>query len=240
MRAQGGPDEADSPAFLAVPINDVLAAGLGALGACAALYARPRIGRGQLVSVTPCASSCLLQSEHLVRFVGTPASVSPGGRDFAGPGPLDRLYPAADGWVRFGCPRPPDLASLASAGLAEAGDLTVGAQVADQVVIAAIGRAVARLPVAEVARRATSAGVPAVRARQTRELTGDEQLIRHGLLTVIETDDSGIVRVGPGRWLEMPGVVSAVPGEAPSAGEHSAAILAEVGFAADADLVRWP
>ncbi|MGC1281302.1 MAG: CoA transferase, partial [Streptosporangiaceae bacterium] len=39
MRTQAGPDEADSPVFLTVPVNDVIAAGLAALGACAALAA---------------------------------------------------------------------------------------------------------------------------------------------------------------------------------------------------------
>ncbi len=118
MRAQGGPDEADSPAFLTVPINDVLAAGLATLGACAALLARARLGRGQHVEVTLCASSCLLQSGFLTRADdsgGYPA----GGRDFAGPGPLDRLYQAADGWVRLAA-SPGQLPALAAAGLAPA------------------------------------------------------------------------------------------------------------------------
>src|SRR5262249_57495157 len=70
MRSQGGPVDEDSPVFLTVPINDVLAAGLGALGACAALFARGRTLRGQQVEVTLCASSSLLQSEHLVRVPG--------------------------------------------------------------------------------------------------------------------------------------------------------------------------
>jgi crotonobetainyl-CoA:carnitine CoA-transferase CaiB-like acyl-CoA transferase len=120
MRSQGGPDEANSPVFLTVPINDVLAAGLGALGACAALYARERIGRGQQVTMTLCASSCLLQSGHLVRVAGR-ASLPQGGRDFPGPGPMNRLYEAADGWVRLDGPPP----------LSEIGSLTV-AEVLDR------------------------------------------------------------------------------------------------------------
>jgi crotonobetainyl-CoA:carnitine CoA-transferase CaiB-like acyl-CoA transferase len=238
MRAQGGPDPADSPAFLTVPINDVLAAGLGALGACAALYARPRLGHGQLVSVTLCASSCLLQSESLVRFPGAPPPPA-GGRDFAGPGPLDRLYRAADGWIRFGSPGPADVAALAAAGLARlpdplpggadpAGAVRGGQDVSDA--IDAVGRAVGALPVAEVLRRARAAGLPAVRARQLPDLTRDEQLIRHGLLAVTEADDAGVARVAPGRWLDMPGLVTGPPGEAPQPGEHTDAILRQTGI----------
>ena len=40
--------------------------------------------------------------------------------------------------------------------------------------------------------RAHAAGIPAARARQARELTADAMLIRHGLLTVIDTDDRGV------------------------------------------------
>jgi crotonobetainyl-CoA:carnitine CoA-transferase CaiB-like acyl-CoA transferase len=207
MRAQGGPDEADSPAFLTVPINDVLAAGLGALGACAALYARARIGRGQRVSVTLCASACLLQSGHLVRVAGR---VPPprGGRDFPGPGQVSRLYRAADGWVRLDG-EDPDL--LVRAGLASA-------------------LAVARLPVAEVLSRAAAAGLPAVRARQAPELVHDEQLIRHGLLAVVERDADGVVQVAPGRWLQIPGLQRPPPAPAPAPGQHGEAILLEAGI----------
>ena len=110
MRAQGGPDQADSPAFLTVPINDVLAAGLAALGACAALLARARLGRGQHVGVTLCAASCLLQSGFLTQPRSPAEPESPaqsggsgaypaGGRDFAGPGPA---RPALPGLRRLG------------------------------------------------------------------------------------------------------------------------------------------
>jgi crotonobetainyl-CoA:carnitine CoA-transferase CaiB-like acyl-CoA transferase len=207
MRTQAGPDEADSPVFLTVPVNDVIAAGLAALGACAALAARARTGRGQQVSVSLCAASCLVQSEHLVRFAGRPAP-SGGGRDFAGPGPLDRFYRAADGWVR-----------LAGA----------GQQAKD-----GLADVVAGLPVAEVLRRAASTGVPAVKARHAAELAGDLQLIRHGLLTVIEPDGTGrpgaAAVAGPGHGLELRGLDRPPPGPPPRPGEHSRAILLEAGL----------
>jgi crotonobetainyl-CoA:carnitine CoA-transferase CaiB-like acyl-CoA transferase len=222
MRSQGGPAEADSPVFLTVPINDVLAAGLGALGACAALFARARIGRGQRVSVTLCASSCLLQSGHLVRVAGR-AAPPDGGRDFPGPGPLARLYRAADGWVRLDGRWPRDLPRLVGAGLAVVADGDPDG-VADDV-----ARAVARLPVVEVLSRAEAAGLPAVRARQAPELARDEPLIRDGLLAVVERDEHGIAQVGPGRWLRVPGLELGPPGPAPALDEHGPAVLVEAG-----------
>ena len=225
MRAQGGPDEASSPVFLTVPINDVLAGALGALGACAALFSRGRIGRGQRVTVTLCGSSCLLQSPWLVRVAGVTRPARPAGADFAGPGPLDRLYQGADGWVRLSAPAavPPaavTLAALAGAGLIPAGsaggDLGAGGAAGMAALGAAIAAHVATLPVAEIVRRAAAAGIPAVRARQGRELLGDDALLLHGLLSVIERDEAGVSRTLPGRWLEMPGLVREQPGPAPA------------------------
>jgi crotonobetainyl-CoA:carnitine CoA-transferase CaiB-like acyl-CoA transferase len=223
MRAQGGPYQADSPSFLTVPINDVLAAGLGALGTCASLLARRGLGHGQRVSMTLCAASCLLQSEHLVQFAGAPPYPA-GARDFAGPGPADRLFQAADGWIRLSAGRDVTVSVLQAAGLA-ARSVPSG----DRSLSALIAAAVTQLPVAEVVRRASAAGVPAALARKVQELTADGQLIRQGLLTVLERDQSGVARVGPGRWLDMPGLRTAPPGEAPGPDEHREAILRAVG-----------
>jgi crotonobetainyl-CoA:carnitine CoA-transferase CaiB-like acyl-CoA transferase len=243
MRAQGGPDQADSPVFLTVPINDVLAAGLAALGACAALFARARLGQGQHVGVTLCAASCLLQSGYLTEsgspaqsgFPAKPAGSGgypAGGRDFTGPGPLDRLYQAADGWVRLAA-APSQLPALHEAGLAPApgrfpaqtgAGLTLvpgETETGDEALAAGIAALLADRPAAEVIARAHAAGVPAARARQSRELTADDRLIHHGLLTVIDRDDRGVTWVGPGRWLEMPGLAARRPGDAPQAGEHT-------------------
>jgi crotonobetainyl-CoA:carnitine CoA-transferase CaiB-like acyl-CoA transferase len=216
MRAQGGPVQADSPAFLTVPINDVLAAGLAALGACAALLARTRLGRGQHVGVTLSAASCLLQSEFLTQSDGNGTYLA-GGRDYAGPEPLDRLYQACDGWVRLAA-SPGQLPALTDAGLAPApGRIESG----DEALAAGISALLADLPAAEVIARAHAAGIPAVRARKAQELTADAQLIHHGLLTVIDRDDRGVTRVSPGRWLQMPGLTARSPRDAPQAGEHT-------------------
>ena len=224
MRAQGGPDQADSPVFLTVPVNDVLAAGLAALGACAALLARVRLGQGQHIGVTLCAASCLLQSGFLVQAAGSGAYPA-GGRDFTGPGPLDRLYQAADGWVRLAA-APSQLPALTDARLAPPpGRVEPG----DEALAAAIAALLAGLPAAEVIARAHAAGIPAVRARQARELTADAQLIHHDLLTVVDRDDHGVTWVGPGRWLEMPGLAAGPPRDAPQAGEHTEAIRREAG-----------
>jgi crotonobetainyl-CoA:carnitine CoA-transferase CaiB-like acyl-CoA transferase len=225
MRAQGGPDQANSPVFLTVPINDVLAAALAAFGACAALLARTRLDHGQHVEVTLSAASCLLQSGYLVDS-GEAAPYPQGGRDYPGPGPLSRLYPAADGWVRLEA-EPDQLAALAGAGLAPAPDEAADG---DDALAAAIAARVGSLPAAEVVSRAHAAGVPAVRARQVQELTADDELIGAGLLTVIERDDRGVSWIAAGRWLQMPGLPVRVPQTAPGLGEHTDAVRQEAGL----------
>ncbi|HEY6479777.1 MAG TPA: CoA transferase [Streptosporangiaceae bacterium] len=240
MRGQGGTDEANSPVFLTVPINDVLAGALATLGTCAALFTRARIGRGQRITVTLCASSCLLQSPWLVRAPGVAASEPTGARDFPGPGPLDRLYRGSDGWVRLAAAGSRELAELAGADLIS-GEPLAGADgtdaagetdgVGDATLAAAIAAHVAALPVAEILRRAALAGIPAARARQGHELVADDQLIRHGLLSVTERDEAGVSRVLPGRWLEVPGLRRDPPGPPPAvAGQHADEILAEAGL----------
>jgi len=219
MRSQGGPDSADSPAFLTVPINDVVAAGLGVLGACASLLARTRLERGQHVDVTLCAASCLVQSEHLVRVPGR--TVDPlGGRDFAGPDPLEHLYQVADGWVRLAGRWQRDRVALERAGLPTGGS-------------SALAGALSGLRVEAVVRRLTAVGIPALPARQSRQLVEDTQLIESGLLSIIEGGSEESVRVGPGRWLVLPGRSVPPPGDAPLPGAHSGVVLSEVGIGAD-------
>jgi crotonobetainyl-CoA:carnitine CoA-transferase CaiB-like acyl-CoA transferase len=246
MRGQGGPDEANSPVFLTVPINDVLAGALATLGTCAALLARERIGAGQRITVTLCASSCLLQSPWLVRAPGVPATEPAGGRDFPGPRALDRLYQGSDGWARLGAAASVPVADLAAAGLIGAAAAAAladarapDAQAADAVLAAAIAAQLADLPVPEIVRRAARAGIPAVRARQGHELVADDELIGHGLLAVTERDDAGVSRVLPGRWLEQPGLVREPPGPAPAAaGQHADEVLAELGLASEQEPSR--
>ena len=237
MRAQGGPDQADSPAFLTVPINDVLAAGLATLGACAALLARARLGRGQHVGVTLCAASCLLQSEFLTKaeFPAESGSL----RRRRERRPSDGRQGLRRARARStGSTRPP----TAGSGSPPCRDSSprwrppgwprhpARAESGDEALAAGISALLADLPAAEVIARAHAAGIPAVRARKAQELTADAQLIRHGLLTVIDRDDRGVTWVGPGRWLEMPGLAPAGPGDAPQAGEHTEAIRREAGL----------
>jgi crotonobetainyl-CoA:carnitine CoA-transferase CaiB-like acyl-CoA transferase len=219
MRSQGGPDESESPVFLTAPVNDVVSAALGALGACAALFARGRSGRGQQVKVTLCAAASLLQSERLVRFAGRlPCGL--GDRDFSGPGPLDRLYRCADGWIRLAAR--PEHGVAVRAALGPGGDAT-GDLEED------LARALTGQSVAEVLAALFSAGIPAVEARQAQRLVDDDVLVEHGLLTVLESEGGQADRIAAGCWVEFLGLERPAPGLAPLLDEHGEEILREIG-----------
>jgi crotonobetainyl-CoA:carnitine CoA-transferase CaiB-like acyl-CoA transferase len=227
MRAQGGLDEADSPAFLTVPICDVMASVLSAFGVCVAMVARRRTGRGQRVTVPLVAVSCLLQSEQLVRVAGRSPSIV-GGRDFPGAPPLQRFYEAKDGFIRLDASSPADIDSLVRAGFI---GREAGATSDEGLLTEVLSAEIATLRTSEVVERLSAFGLAAVRARTYGEVACDETLIRHGLLEIVSRNDAGDVEVvGPGRGRYVVGSdVGPLP-EAPRLGEHSREILAELGL----------
>jgi crotonobetainyl-CoA:carnitine CoA-transferase CaiB-like acyl-CoA transferase len=233
MRTQGGDDENDSPAFLTVPANDVIAATLGAFGACAALFARGRTAMGgQQVTVTLTAAAALLQAESLVAVAGR-RSATTGGRDFRGPTPLSRLYPASDGWVRVDGRWPDDARRLAEAGLAP------GWPDDQDRLEAALAAVIAGSTVAQAIASLTAATVPAVAARRGPQLLCDQSLRDHGILRAVTFADGDLSEVAAGRWYAAAVHDQVELAEPPAFGEHSIQILGELGYsAAECDALR--
>src|SRR5690606_20753782 len=133
------------------------------------LHHRRRTGEGQRTWTSLAGVSCLAQSGELVRYAGRPPAAL-GGADHPGPGPLDRFYRTADGWIRLPATSPGDADRLVAAGFltaeAAAGD--------DDAVVAALSEAFGALGRDEAWRRLTDAGVPAGRNRTLGELVHDE------------------------------------------------------------------
>ena len=97
MTAQGGDSE---PVLNTVAINDVVTAATSVLASLLGVFSQLRTGRGQHAAVALAATSAYAQSEELVQVKGRPPAHR-GGRDFPGPGPLDRSYA---GRRRLGAP----------------------------------------------------------------------------------------------------------------------------------------
>jgi crotonobetainyl-CoA:carnitine CoA-transferase CaiB-like acyl-CoA transferase len=112
MWAQGGDEE--DPVFLAIPVNDVATAAMGAFAIIAALNARERTGRGQNTETSLAAQSALYQSGDLTWYEGRPP-MARGGRDCIGFSALDRFHRCADGWVTLACTTPKHFEDLAAA-----------------------------------------------------------------------------------------------------------------------------
>ncbi len=96
MAAQGG--HGQDPVFLACAVCDYGAGLLCAFGVTAALWARVRSGRGQLVETSLAQAALAGQSGEFIFHDGRP-DMEDGAPDLLGRHPLRRLYRCRDGWI---------------------------------------------------------------------------------------------------------------------------------------------
>ena len=190
MTAQGGDSE---PVLNTVAINDVVTAATSVLASLLGVFSQFRTGRGQHAAVALAATSAYAQSEELVQVKGRPPAHR-GGRDFPGPGPLDRSYQAADGWVRLQADPASGPAQLRAAGLVDgAGPAT------DEEWTSAAGRrhrrAAARRggPPPDRRRDPGRPGPPPARAAEDADFTA------FGILTTLDRGDLGPT-LAPSRY----------------------------------------
>lgn len=218
MTAQGGDTE---PVFSTLAINDVTVACLAALGTCVALYQRA-VGRGgQHVTSSLAVAATFMQSGELVRYAGRPAAET-GGRDFPGPGPLDRFHACADGWVRVHL----STEQAVGAGLLRAGEESLPAEE----LTARVGEVIATLPSTEVIAAVTDAGGVAVRARDFREVVNDPALLADGHVAELVWPDGNSTYL-PHRLATIGNHPPHPVLKATGHGEFSRELLAEAGLA---------
>lgn len=212
MAAQGGDDE---PVLLTMAVNDVTVAALTALAACVALVHRDRTGAGQSGWTSLAGAATFVQSEEVVRVAGR-APALPGGRDFRGPGPLDRFYRTADGWIRL---------HAVDGDAGRALEKLLAAEATEQRLERYFAERTRRDAMAEL----IGAGVPAAPARSVTELPDDLQLRRWEVFHRLpRPDDAGLYATG--RWAGF----SRTPNDRvllpPGVGEHSTEILRHLGL----------
>ncbi len=218
MAAQGGDSE---PVLLTVAVNDVVTAASAVLGTLLALFHRNATGEGQHVWLSLAGTAALAQCEEILQMEGRPEP-QVGGRDFIGPSALERSYATADeGWIRVAIP-PSSLPGLLDAGLLEA--LPDG----DGELSAALEASIGGLARASALERLTSAGVPAAAVRRLRELTEDPAYERAGVFNTLERQDGPTL--APGRYARFSRTERRDTLAPPGVGEHTAEVLAEVGY----------
>ncbi len=219
------------PSLVASLIADKLTALTAAQAITAALFARERSGVAQQVAVSMLDAAIAFnwpEAMYNHSFRDDPPPPLPDYSDLA------RLWPAKDGQVAIGVLQDAEFAALCVA--IERPDLA-----ADPRLRQAPGRALHRdvwLPVvaAELARRdvdtlmAAFIATGAVGGRvNTRASVGDDPQVRHnGTITEIDHGALGRVRspIAPARFSATP---SHAPRPAPGLGEHSRAILRDLG-----------
>ena len=219
MAAQGGDSD---PVLFTIPVNDIAAATLAVLGVCLGLFHRLRSGEGQRTWTSLIGCSTMMQSGELVRFAGRECAPR-GGRDYAGPSPLDRFYAVSDGWIRLVAP---SLDALRGAGLLDVGDDVTDADAAE-----ALSRAFSALTAAAAVARLQAAGIPAAEARQPHELPDDPALRDIGMFTTLHMQDGTPFYV-TNRYARFSRTEESRTFEPPGIGEHSREVLSEAGVSA--------
>lgn len=217
------------PATAPFAANDYGTGLMACYGVALALLHRRRTGQGQFVDSALAYTATLLQVALLQDYPGKQWN-EPHGQEATGSGPLDRLYPASDGWL-FLSARPGELAQCAALA-----DLTgrSGAELERELEARIKSRSVA-----EWVGTLTQAGIGAHRVVPSLvELMTDPQVQARGLAVTREHEGFGpITTTAPGMRLSRTPVNVGRPAAKP--GSDIASVLAEIGMSSDMErLIR--
>jgi crotonobetainyl-CoA:carnitine CoA-transferase CaiB-like acyl-CoA transferase len=235
-RAQGGPDNPPSfPAQLAP--TDFTAGALGALGTILALFVRQRTGVVQHVYTNLLNGGIVLSSTWFTRYAGKP------GRPLADKGqyglnPFHRLYQVNDGWLYVVADTPEaqhafsralDCANL----LRQHAEAPAGQHPNDTPLAQALVQLFSGLSLQDSLQRLHSAGVACapVMDGQSEVFLDDPHAAANDMVGTRQHPVLGHMRVA--RHYIRFGHTATVAGCAtPLLGEHTPAVLAELGFSA--------
>lgn len=226
------------PVKVGAPVTDITAGLLGAMGVMAALVERQKTGQGQRVDTSLFEAGIIhTYWQSAIRFA---TGVSPGPMGSAHPlnGPY-QAFPTADGWINIGAANQTNWLRLTEA--LEARHLQEDPRFADNAHrMRHLGELESLL--SDILRRRTTAdwlavlekaGVPAGPVLSIAEMHEHPHTRARGM--VVEVDHS---RAGPVQTIGLPIKFSRTPGgvrsAAPTFGEHSRAILVELGYDAAA------
>jgi crotonobetainyl-CoA:carnitine CoA-transferase CaiB-like acyl-CoA transferase len=224
MQAQGGDDE---PILHTIPVNDVATSAIVSCAVIAALNARERTGQGQEIITSLMAQSLTFQLAEVVSYEGRPAN-DVGGRDCLGPRALHRFYQCADGWLGLVCET---LAEAKALGDALGIDVDADAPTAlrDGALADAIAAALAARQRDQAVLDLLAVGVPAAPALRAAEALESDWLWENGTLEVWPHPRLGNL-IGVRSYADFSRTPAGFPHPTPDLGEHSTALLGELGI----------
>ena len=212
QRAQGGYD--GPPVYLsALAPCDYTGGALGALGAAIALLARARFGTGQKVDTNLLAAGTLMNADGFIGYEGKRPRALPD-RDQIGVGRYRRLYRTSDGWVYLAADAP-SLKSKANAFR----DGRLDAWLSDASALEAI-------------RELTSHGLPCAPVVEGygQAFFEDPQARANEMVAELWHPSLGALWLS-GNLVSFDGADTLPRRPTPLLGEHTAEVLAELGYA---------
>jgi crotonobetainyl-CoA:carnitine CoA-transferase CaiB-like acyl-CoA transferase len=227
LQAQGGHDE---PILHTIPVNDVATSAIVSCAIIAALNARERTGRGQEIVTSLMAQSLTFQLAEVVAYEGPPAN-DVGGRDCLGPRALHRFYECADAWLGLVCETREEASALGRVLAIDIGDDALNAA-RDGALSEAISSALAARPRDATVMQLLDAGVPAAPALRAAEALESEWLWENRTLEVWEHPRLGEL-IGVRSYADFSRTPCGFPHPTPDRGEHSTALLVELGLSAE-------
>ena len=222
------------PVMVGVPQADMVAGMFAAFAVAAALYARRTSGEGQVIDATMIGGQVALLSRQAARFFADGTVPRPEGNVHASIVPYG-TFRAADGFVNVGVAnnalwerfcRALELDELLEDDRFSENPKRVAHR---KEIVPIIERRMRALTKADIVRRLREANVPVGPINSLEEVFADP-VVRHlGLIAEVDHPSAGRVRA-PGIPVRMSATPPSVRDHPPLLGEHTDAVLAELGY----------
>ncbi len=235
-------DPNGSPSRSGLPVCDVLSGMTAMQAIMAALYARERTGRGQMVDTTLLGATVAAMGNFAAGYLVSGVAPQRVGNSHPQIAPYD-LIRTADGYINLAGGNDGIFRRVCAAlDLPALADDPRFATNAERVrnraeLLAALERRTTQLTTEQLMEMLDEAKAPAGPIRDMEQVLNSPQARHIGLVRELEHPTTGVVRVvdTPLHLSETPATLRLAP---PTLGEHTAAVLAELGYD-DATIAAW-